>query len=224
MPDPSLICEIHHSSWQHWILNPLSGARDQTCILMDTTQVYYLTTEPQWELHIFIFFTFLPLPSYTLHSLSVSFSLSLLFIISLLSVPRITYRIRFLQLTAKHSSIYKVSLRFPTSCWSPTDLIWGNWLSLSHLSPRELLRLHELYVPYFHFSLWAFPKTASLAWNPFSPFLHRTLSLLQMLLPQFSYCFWIAPLSTPHMEMGAHSWCTFRIQCSLCDNIFCFSF
>ena len=29
------------SSWQHWILNPLSRARDPTHVLMDTTQVCY---------------------------------------------------------------------------------------------------------------------------------------------------------------------------------------
>ena len=26
--NPSHICNIHHSSWQYWILNPLSEARD----------------------------------------------------------------------------------------------------------------------------------------------------------------------------------------------------
>ena len=31
--DPSHICDLHHSLWQHWILNPLSEARDRTCIL-----------------------------------------------------------------------------------------------------------------------------------------------------------------------------------------------
>ena len=31
MLDPSLICDLHHSSQQHQILNPLSVARDQTC-------------------------------------------------------------------------------------------------------------------------------------------------------------------------------------------------
>ena len=36
MPDPSHVCNLHHGSWQHWILDPLSEARDQTCILMDT--------------------------------------------------------------------------------------------------------------------------------------------------------------------------------------------
>ena len=32
--DPSLICDLHHSSWQHQILNPLSKAKDPTCNLM----------------------------------------------------------------------------------------------------------------------------------------------------------------------------------------------
>ena len=41
MPDPSHICDLHHSSRQHRILNPLSGARDRTCILMETSQVCY---------------------------------------------------------------------------------------------------------------------------------------------------------------------------------------
>jgi len=40
-PDLSHICELHHSSWQCWVLNPLSGARDQTCILVDTSWVHY---------------------------------------------------------------------------------------------------------------------------------------------------------------------------------------
>ena len=33
------ICDLYHSSWQSWILNPLSRARDRTCILMDTSRV-----------------------------------------------------------------------------------------------------------------------------------------------------------------------------------------
>ena len=39
--DPSCICNLHHSSWQCWILNPLSEARDRTRILMDTNQIHY---------------------------------------------------------------------------------------------------------------------------------------------------------------------------------------
>ena len=27
-PDPRLICYLHHSSQQHWIINPLSKARN----------------------------------------------------------------------------------------------------------------------------------------------------------------------------------------------------
>ena len=38
-PDPSHICDLHHSLQQSWILNPLSRARDQICILMDTSWV-----------------------------------------------------------------------------------------------------------------------------------------------------------------------------------------
>ena len=33
---PNLICDLHCSLQQHWILNPVSEARDWTCILMDT--------------------------------------------------------------------------------------------------------------------------------------------------------------------------------------------
>ena len=39
--DPSYICSLPHSSRQRWILNPLSEAKDQICILMDTSQVHY---------------------------------------------------------------------------------------------------------------------------------------------------------------------------------------
>lgn len=31
---------IHHSSWPHGILNPLNMAKDQTCIFLDTSQIY----------------------------------------------------------------------------------------------------------------------------------------------------------------------------------------
>ena len=39
MPDLSHICDLHHSSRQHWILSPLSKARNQTCYLVITSQV-----------------------------------------------------------------------------------------------------------------------------------------------------------------------------------------
>ena len=37
--DQSCVCDLHHSSWQHRILNPLSEARDGTRILMDPSRV-----------------------------------------------------------------------------------------------------------------------------------------------------------------------------------------
>ena len=41
MQDPNHLCDLHHSSLQDRILNPMSGAMDQICILMDTTQVRF---------------------------------------------------------------------------------------------------------------------------------------------------------------------------------------
>ena len=40
--DPSHMCNLHRSSWQCQILNPLSEARDGTHTLMDTTWVHNL--------------------------------------------------------------------------------------------------------------------------------------------------------------------------------------
>ena len=37
--DSSHVCDLHHSSWQCQILNPLSEARDQTCSLMVPSQI-----------------------------------------------------------------------------------------------------------------------------------------------------------------------------------------
>ena len=37
--DPCCICDLHHCSWQCRILNPLSKAREWTCILIDTNWV-----------------------------------------------------------------------------------------------------------------------------------------------------------------------------------------
>jgi len=47
-PVPSHVCNLHHSSWQCWILNPQSEARDGTHILMDTS--LFILAEPQREL------------------------------------------------------------------------------------------------------------------------------------------------------------------------------
>ena len=40
MPDPSLVCDLHHSSQRCRILNPLIKARDWTCVLMDTSWIH----------------------------------------------------------------------------------------------------------------------------------------------------------------------------------------
>ena len=41
MWDLSYICDLHHNSRQHRILNPLSEARDWTCTLIDSSQVRF---------------------------------------------------------------------------------------------------------------------------------------------------------------------------------------
>ena len=38
-PDPSRICDLHHSSGQRQILNPLSKAKDRTCVLLEASQI-----------------------------------------------------------------------------------------------------------------------------------------------------------------------------------------
>ena len=45
--DLSCLCNLHHSSWQHWILNPLIKARDQTRILLDISRI--LNPLSTWE-------------------------------------------------------------------------------------------------------------------------------------------------------------------------------
>ena len=44
MPDPSHICDLHHSSWQYRILNPLSEARDRTRILVILSRICFSCT------------------------------------------------------------------------------------------------------------------------------------------------------------------------------------
>ena len=42
LQDLSRIRDLHHSSWQHRMLNPLSGARDGTHIFVATSRVCFL--------------------------------------------------------------------------------------------------------------------------------------------------------------------------------------
>ena len=39
--DLSCLCDPHHRSWQHRILNPLSEVKDRTRILMDDSQLCF---------------------------------------------------------------------------------------------------------------------------------------------------------------------------------------
>ena len=41
-PDPSHIFDLHHSSQQRWILNPLSEAKDRTWVLVVASQIRFL--------------------------------------------------------------------------------------------------------------------------------------------------------------------------------------
>ena len=48
LQDLSRVCDLHHSSWQHQILNPMSEARDRTCSI--TFLVEFVSALPQREL------------------------------------------------------------------------------------------------------------------------------------------------------------------------------
>ena len=45
--DPNHICNLHHSSQQHWFLNPLRRARASSWML-----VGFISAEPWWELPV----------------------------------------------------------------------------------------------------------------------------------------------------------------------------
>ena len=53
-PDPSCVCDLHHGSWQRWILNLLRKSRDQTHILMDNSQVLNLLSHNKNSLTFFL--------------------------------------------------------------------------------------------------------------------------------------------------------------------------
>ena len=44
--DPSCVRSLHHSSRQYQMLNSQSEARDQTCVLMDASQIHYRRATP----------------------------------------------------------------------------------------------------------------------------------------------------------------------------------
>ena len=53
-PDPSHICDLHHSSWQCRILNPLSEARNWIHTLMVLSQI--ISTTPRIPIFDFLIF------------------------------------------------------------------------------------------------------------------------------------------------------------------------
>ena len=55
MPDSNHVCNLQSSLQQHQIFNPLSEARDGTCILIDTSRVLNLLSYNRysWDLHAF---------------------------------------------------------------------------------------------------------------------------------------------------------------------------
>ena len=60
-PDPSHICNLHHSLQQCQILNPLSEAWDPTLILMDTSRICVsCTTTGTPYIHIISFVNYTP--------------------------------------------------------------------------------------------------------------------------------------------------------------------
>ena len=56
MPDQSCTCDLHHSSWPCWILNPLNEARDRTCLLMVTSQICFHCATMETPGFVFFFF------------------------------------------------------------------------------------------------------------------------------------------------------------------------
>ena len=59
MQNLSRICNVHHSSLQRWIFNPLSKARDRTRIFMDTSWIHFCcatTGTPGYYIFIVIVF------------------------------------------------------------------------------------------------------------------------------------------------------------------------
>ena len=53
MWDPSRVCDLHHSSWQRRILNPLREVRDQTRKLMVPSRIHFrcaMTRTPSFHL------------------------------------------------------------------------------------------------------------------------------------------------------------------------------
>ena len=62
--DLSHVCDLHHSSRQHWIPNPLSETRDWTHIFMDTSWIFNLLNHNGNSFSIFKIIFIFPLSSF----------------------------------------------------------------------------------------------------------------------------------------------------------------
>ena len=62
MQGPSRVCDLHHSSWQRQILNPLREARDQTQNLMVPSRICFCCartgTPPSWTFLVWFYALF----------------------------------------------------------------------------------------------------------------------------------------------------------------------
>ena len=85
--DRSHVCDLYHSSWQQWIFNPLSEARDWTHILMDTSQAHYrwATTGTSHTMFLNLLLTYMPIHSLCEIFWAVHFSTKNLYWISIKS-------------------------------------------------------------------------------------------------------------------------------------------
>ena len=65
MWDPSHIFDVHHSSWQRQILNPLSKAGDRTRVLTDTSWIHFCCATMRIPENIFLLLLATPSLVYT---------------------------------------------------------------------------------------------------------------------------------------------------------------
>ena len=72
--DPSCMCDLHHSLWQHWIPNLLSEAKDGTWILMNTSRTGFC-----WAMMGTSVFSFIVIKKYRMENSPTKLVLSVQF-------------------------------------------------------------------------------------------------------------------------------------------------
>ena len=134
LSNPSRVCNLHHSSWQCWILDPLSEARDGTCILMDTSWICFQCATTGT---FFFFFCFLKLHfDYQIHySLLLNKNLlALLFFLNQILQSTMTLRAPFSVLKFFFKTVSRTS-EIEDTFYSLTSLI--NKMKTSRLINEE---------------------------------------------------------------------------------------